>query len=159
MKVSKEEDFLNEREKILKKVGKKTQLSKIKQSENKEQKMKFITEIQIKNKDAVKAIQDKLQLHHNELEEERLILQEKLEERLDKISRKNKDNLIEIKNKFGDRSMRSLDKFNENYTKVLLKNDKKHRDNVERPMLNYEDWYIRHLTEAKKEKAKKKRRE
>jgi len=54
MKVSKEADFLNERDKILNKVGKKTQISKIKQSENKEQKMKFITEIQIKNKDSVK---------------------------------------------------------------------------------------------------------
>jgi len=95
-------------------------------------------------------------LYHNEIEEERLILQGKLEEKLDKISRKNKENLNEIKNKFEDRLMKSLDKFNENYSKVLLKNDKKHRDNVERPILNYEDWYIRHLTEAKKQKEVKK---
>jgi len=157
MQEKRESSLSQERKKVLDKMDKRKGASVKRYKQEKEKKQQFITELQVKSKDAVQALKDKVNLTMKEQENERLYLEEVVKEKLDKFSSKNKENLDGIKKKFEDRIGKSVEKFNENYSVVLMNSDQKMKDLREQPIVKYEDWYITHFAQVLKEKENKKR--
>ena len=142
MKNSKELELSFEREKVMSKIEERKNVSFKQIRKVKEKKMQFLTELQSKTKDANQALKDKINNKMEDLEHERLFLQETVLERMQKISRKNKGNLEDIRKNFEGKFAQSLNKFNKNYSNVLLLNDEKLKNNIEKPILKFEKWVL-----------------
>ena len=161
---SREHFFSEERESILKKMDERTVLTKKHLKETKLKKMQFMTEIQSKNVDAVQNIKKNLEYTYQENENNRLTLQEQVEDKINKLSTKNKRYLEGIRIVFENNSYKSLQNFNKNYTKVKINNDKITLDNIEKPIKKYENWvynlanlqYVGHHTKTTRNKDNKK---
>jgi len=97
-----------------------------------------------------------LEYTYQENENYRLNLQEKLEDKIKKLSSKNKENLEGIKKEFEIRASKSMQLFHKKLNEVHELNDLKLKENIEKPMIKYENWYIQLHKEKKKKEGEKK---
>lgn len=106
--------------------------------------MQFLTEIQFKNLNS--ALTSKKNVENASIEDEnyRLDLQEKVENKIKKISNKNKEILDNIKKEFEERSYKSMQSFRKRFNKVRNLDEEKLKANIEKPIIKYENWVNYH---------------
>jgi hypothetical protein len=139
---SREHFFSYERGEILKKIDQKSTSTVKHIKENKERKMQFLTELNVKNQSSVMNIKKNSEISSLKDEDYRLTLQEKVGEKLKKFSKKNKEVLDGIKKEFEGKTNKSLQSFHKNYHEVVQFNEQKAVENIEKPIKKFENWVV-----------------
>jgi len=89
-------------------------------------------------------------------EEDRIKHQTILDDHIKKISKKNQEFLDTVKHKYEDKMSLSTAKFLVSQEQKINEQIKEHEKITELPILKYEQWYITHYQEMKKQKQEKK---
>jgi hypothetical protein len=108
--------------------------------ENKEKRLTTLREIQEKNQSAFDSLHDKIETILYENENERLEIEENINERIKKLSMKNKQTLEKKHIEFEKKLAKSFQIFKTKYSTVIQSIDEKLKINMEKPIEKYEKW-------------------